>query len=115
MTRSTSFAQFVFCLFTLVALTFDVGAFISKGFTAPGDGGPRGVIQEYTGGPIEVTQASDEYLDIIVEDENGNVVTTTTTQDAVSTISTAGWDAGEYTVKTIDNNAIYQEDVIDVE
>lgn len=113
MTRSTSFAQFVFCLFTFIALTFDVGAYISKGFTAPG--GPRGVIQAYTDGPIEVTQATNEHLDIIVEDEDGNVIVATTTEDAVSTISTAGWDAGEYTVKTIDENAVYQEDVIDVE
>ncbi|MFK7796533.1 MAG: hypothetical protein AB8E82_03705 [Aureispira sp.] len=113
MTRSTSFAQFVFCLFTLIALTFDVGAYITQGITAPG--GPRGVIQEHTGGPIEITQPVEEHLDVIVEDENGNIVTIITTDDAVSTISTAGWTAGEYTVKTIDENAVYQEDVIDVE
>lgn len=114
MTRSTSFAQIVFCLFTLIALTFDVGAYIANGIIAP-LGGPRTVIQAHTDGPIEVTQATNEHLDIVIEDENGNIVATTTTEDAVSTISTTGWSAGEYTVKTIDENAVYQEDVIDVE
>lgn len=111
MKRSTSLAQSVFTLFTLLTITFTANAHIAN--NGKPYGGPRGLIQERTS--VELTQPTPNHLEITVVDEDGKVVTTVTTDDAIATISTVGWTKGDYTVQSIDDNSDYQEHTITVD
>lgn len=111
MKRSTSIAQSVFFFLALFSATFTANAAVATTIVPPG--GPRNVIQERSA--IEVIQPTAEHLSITVVDEDGVVVASSTTESAVSTISTIGWESGEYTVQTIDDNADYQESTITVD
>lgn len=111
MKRSTSLAQTVFFLIVLFAVIFNANAYIVTKVTP--SGGPRNIIQLNTA--IEITQPTAKHLSITVVDEDGLVVKTSSTEDASTTIPTDGWESGEYTVQTIDDNADYQEDIITVD
>ncbi|MGH1335969.1 MAG: hypothetical protein ACRBFS_07555 [Aureispira sp.] len=111
MTRSTSLAQSVFFFIALFFVSLNANAYITTNVAPPG--GPRNVIQERSA--IEVIQPTAEHLSITVVDEDGVVVARATTESAVATISTAGWESGEYTVQTIDDDADYQENTITVD
>ena len=111
MTRSTSLAQSVFFFITLFLVSLNANAYVTTNVTPPG--GPRNVIQERS--VIEVVQPAAEHLSITVIDEDGVVVITTSTETTVATISTAGWESGEYTIQTIDENADYQESTVTVD
>lgn len=63
-------------------------------------GGPRGLIQERTS--INITQPDSEFLEIVVNDQSGNIVHESTTTDRMTMISTESWSEGEYNVITID-------------
>lgn len=102
MVRSTSLFQ----LLIIVFLTLQANA----NFEIPSlDGGPRAIIQ---GRQLVIDQPVAEHLDITVLDEDGNVVATSSTNDVRTTISTSGWDEGDYTVQTINDDADYQEEVV---
>jgi hypothetical protein len=111
MKRSTSFAQSFFALITLLTFSIAASATVPTNIEPPG--GTRGLIQLRS--DVEITQPTPEYLEITVVDEDGVVVTTITTYDAKTTFSTDGWDSGEYTVQTIDDDADYQEHMIYVD
>lgn len=116
MMRSTSLTQSVFVFIIFILITINANAFITKNIAPPG--GPRNVIQERTSTgvmQIGVIQRTAERLSITVVNEDGVVVKRLDTEDIVVTISTAGWEAGEYTVQTIDDNADYQENTITVD
>lgn len=111
MKRSTSIAQSIFFFLVLFFATFTATANTTSTIVPPG--GPRNVIQENA--VIEVIQPTAEHLSITVIDEDGIVVCRETTENATAIISTAGWESGDYTVQTIDDNADYQESTITVD
>ena len=111
MTRSTSITKMTALLTALLFLTIQVKASVMPPSL---DGGPRAVIIR-AATSLEVRQSVPEHLDITIEDEHGNIVAVSSTEDLQTTISTNGWADGEYTVKTIDDNADYQEITIVIE
>ena len=93
---------FKFFIAVLIALTFSLTA--NGGMDV--DGGPRTVIQAKIA--IIVEQPTPTNLNIEIVDSAGNTVIELETEELSTVISTEELDEGNYTVKTIDDDADYQ-------
>ncbi|MGH1335968.1 MAG: hypothetical protein ACRBFS_07550 [Aureispira sp.] len=115
---TTLFLASTFLFLSNAAYAHDVEPTIKPVISAQGvpleaEGGPRNVIQERTS--ITVIQLTNDYLEIVVVNKNGEEVHESNITAYKTTISTESWNVGNYTVITTDAYGDRQDFYINIE
>ncbi|BDS09766.1 hypothetical protein [Aureispira anguillae] len=86
---------------------------VIESMSADAKGGPRDVVQTMT--DVTVLQTETNHLHVTVIKTGGEVMYELTSENLETTISTNGWESGDYIVETVDDLDIYQEFSITVD